>query len=101
VVQQHVALADGGEDVRLGGGLHVGEAARGAGHERRYFSSGVQAGDGEQPGQVQRPGQRVDLGLGDVQLADQQVEDVGSMDSSTSRRTGGPKRRRISSFSSA
>ncbi|CAM5359665.1 hypothetical protein SBADM41S_04542 [Streptomyces badius] len=31
---------------------------------------------GEQPGQVERPGQRVDLRLGHLQLADQQVQHV-------------------------
>ena len=42
-----------------------------------YFSSGrSRRGDAEQAGQVQRAGQRVDLGVGDLQLAHQQVEDV-------------------------
>ncbi len=78
VVQQHVPLAHRGEDVRLRGRLDIGQAARGARHELRVVQlRPVQPGDAEQPGQVQRAGQREDLRLGDVQLPHQQVQDVG------------------------
>ncbi len=78
VVQQHVPLAHGREDVRLRGRLDVGQPARGARHELRVLQlRPVQPRDAEQPRQVQRTGQREDLRLGDVQLPDQQVQDVG------------------------
>ena len=48
------------------------------------------------------PGSRKTSSLGDAELADQQVEHVRRRSiSSTSSRTGGPNRRRSSSFSSA
>ena len=63
VVQQDVALAQRGEDVGRGRRLDLGEVAVGAGDELRVLQLGpVQRGDPEQAGQVQRPGQRVDLG---------------------------------------
>ena len=74
---------------------------RGASRRRTAgsFSSGaVEVGDREQAGEVERPGQREDLGVLDVRArATSRSSTCGSIVSSTSRRTGGPKRRRISS----
>ena len=104
MVQQDVALAQRGEDVRRGGGLDLGQVAVRC--RRRTAGTSARAGPApamrEQPGQVERPGQRVHLGVGASSArAPAGRARRGSMDSSTSSRTGGPKRRRISSFSSA
>ena len=70
-------LAQGREDVGRGRRLDLGQVAVGAGDELLVLQLGpVEGGDAEQAGEVQRAGQRVDLGLGDLQLAHQQVEDL-------------------------
>ena len=76
VVQQHVALAQRREDVRR-------RCADSTSARSRWVPATklgvlqlgpVQPGDREQAGQVQRPGQRVHLGVLHLQLVDEQVE---------------------------
>ncbi len=77
MVQQHVPFAYRGEDVGRGRRLDLGKVAVGAGDELRVLQLGpVQGRDAEQSGEVQRAGQRVDLGLADLQLPHQQVQYV-------------------------
>ena len=65
VVQQHVAFAQRGEDVRRGRRLDLGEVAVGARDELRVLQLGpVERRDAEEAGEVERSGQRVDLGVG-------------------------------------
>ena len=74
VVQQHVAPAEGAEDVAGLGRLHLVQVAVGAGQELGELQLGpVQVGHDRQPAQVQRLGQPVDLLGHHVQLAQQQL----------------------------
>ncbi len=75
VVQEHVPGAQCREDVGRGRRLDLGEVAVGAGDELRVLQlRPVEAVDAEEAGEVERAGQRVHLGLGDLQLAHQQVQ---------------------------
>ena len=57
--------------------LDLGEVGGGSGDERREVQVGpIEVGDAVEPAQVQRPGERVDLGIDDPELADEQVEHV-------------------------
>ena len=74
VVQQHVAAADGGEDVARLGRLDLVEVAVGARQERGELQlRPVEVGHDRQPAQVERLGQAVDLVRDDAELAQQQV----------------------------
>lgn len=75
MVEEDVAVAQGGEDVRRGRRLHLGEVTVSADDELGVLELGpVQRSYAEEAGQVQRAGQRIDLGVGDLQLLDEQVE---------------------------
>lgn len=77
MVEQDVLGTQGGEDVRRGRGLDLGQVAVGAGDELRVLQLGpVDAVDAEEAGEVQGAGERVDLRLADLQLAYEEVQDL-------------------------
>ena len=103
VVQEDVALADLGEHVRRRRALHLGQLARGRRDEPRELQRGaVQVGDevagrcGPAARAARRPRPRPPRARGSSRLRMR-----GLMPSAISSRTGGPKRRRSSSFSMA
>ena len=104
VVQQDVAARDRREDVGRPFGSRRLAARRPSSARARVVQrrAGRCLARSNRPPQVERAGQAVDLLLGDVELAASSRSSVtSSMSSVISRRIGGPKRRRSSSFSSA
>ena len=75
VVQQHLTVLQRREQVGRLGGLDLGQFRVRLGQEGRVLQRlPVEVGDREQPAQVERARQPEDLLLGDVELADQQLE---------------------------
>ncbi|OPZ52057.1 MAG: hypothetical protein BWY91_02474 [bacterium ADurb.BinA028] len=77
MVQQDVLRADRREEVALLRALGRGQVRVGHGDERRVLELGpVEVTEEEQAAQVQRGGEAVGLGLGDTQLAGEQVQNA-------------------------
>ena len=78
MLDEHVLLAHGGEQVDRLGALGRREVRVGAREELRELEvAAVDVGDGEEAAQVERRRQAVDLAVADLQLAGEHVEDLG------------------------
>ena len=102
MVQQDVALADRGEDVLCAARFDFGDLTVRGRDERAVLEvRAVERLQFEQYGEVERRGQAVDLFRVDAELVGEQLGEERAGRVEISRRIGGPKRRRSSSFSMA